>query len=662
VAIEENVIIPMYGGCVCIPSDEQRLSNLPGVMQTMEINWADLTPTVARLLSPENAPFIRTLVLGGESLTKDIIDTWAGIDNIKLFNTYGPSECSIQCTSSKALGRVATGANIGRPVNCKLWVVDADDPHRLLPVGATGELLIEGHIVGRGYLNQAAKTEAAFIQGLPWATADGEVDGLLRRFYRTGDLAKFNQDGTLDCLGRQDSQIKLHGQRIELGEIEYNITKRLAVPDAAQVAVEAFSPGGSSRKLLAAFIQFAETDNAYSAGTPSSSPSGLAVMEMHDDLRKELLRIKSETAQHLPVYMIPSLIVPLHLMPTNTSGKIDRKKLREQAGKFDPRRLALYSLSETVQLAPRETEIKAQVPAQTSFSSPTERALAALWAETMGIDLAETPIGPDDSFLELGGDSITAMQLVGKAMTAGLGLSVSRILKAPTLRDMAAAAVVTDERALLALEAPELSESESEPQTSFSSPAERGLAALWAETMGIDLTETPIGPDDSFLELGGDSITAMQLVGKATAAGLGLSVSHILRAPKLRDMAAAAVVSDERALLALEAPGLSPVAGASPLPTTNDFAQLPLTLNTAIPSEPVSPGSNSPWMTPPETPFTDLAYFPFQLISTKASVADVMTMVATKCNLGHELIQDVYPATPLQGTCQTSVSPAKRRC
>jgi amino acid adenylation domain-containing protein len=663
VAIEENVIIPMYGGCVCIPSDEQRLSNLPGVMQTMEINWADLTPTVARLLSPENAPFIRTLVLGGESLTKDIIDTWAGIDNIKLFNTYGPSECSIQCTSSKALGRVATGANIGRPVNCKLWVVDADNPHRLLPVGATGELLIEGHIVGRGYLNQAAKTEAAFIQGLPWATADGDVDGLLRRFYRTGDLAKFNHDGTLDCLGRQDSQIKLHGQRIELGEIEYNITKRLAVPDAAQVAVEAFSPGGSSRKLLAAFIQFAETDSAYSADeTPRSSPSGLDVMEMHDALRKELLRIKSETAQHLPVYMIPSLIIPLHLMPTNTSGKIDRKKLREEAGKFDPRRLALYSLSETVQLAARETESRAQVQVQTSFSSPAERALAGLWAETMGIDLAETPIGPDDSFLELGGDSITAMQLVGKAMSAGLGLSVSRILKAPTLRDMAAAAVVTDERALLALEAPELSESESEPEVSFSSPAERALAGLWAETMGIDLAETPIGPDDSFLELGGDSITAMQLVGKATAAGLGLSVSHILRAPKLRDMAVAAVVSDERALLAFEAPGLSPVAVPPPLPTisVNDFTQL-LTINTAVPSDPVSTGSNSPWMTPPETPFTDLAYFPFQLISTKASVADVLTMVATKCNLDRELVQDVYPATPLQGPYSTSVGTIKKR-
>ena len=441
VAIEENVIIPMYGGCVCIPSDEDRLSNLPGVMQSMRINWADLTPTVGRMLSPENAPHLRTLVLGGESLTKDIIDTWAGIDNIRLFNTYGPSECSIQCTSSKALGRVATGANIGRPVNCKLWVTDADDPRRLLPVGSTGELLIEGPIVGRGYLNQPGKTKAVFIQGLPWASVVG--DGSPRRFYRTGDLARFNHDGTLDCLGRQDSQIKLHGQRIELGEIEYNITKRLLVPDTAQVAVEAFTPGGSSsRKLLAAFIQFSEA-----SGSASGSSSGLGVTEMTDALRTDLLRIKSETAQHLPEYMVPSLFLPLVRMPTNTSGKIDRKKLREEASKLDQRHLALYSLSQTAQVG---GEVDAPL------GSPLERVLASAWAETLGIDLDENPIGPDDNFLELGGDSITAMQLVGKAAAAGLALSVPRIMRAPRLRDMASAARVSNEGALLERDTREL--------------------------------------------------------------------------------------------------------------------------------------------------------------------------------------------------------------
>ncbi|KAL2132502.1 hypothetical protein VTI74DRAFT_3721 [Chaetomium olivicolor] len=528
VAIEENVIIPMYGGCVCIPSDEDRLNDLPGVMRSMQINWADLTPTVARMLTPENAPFLRTLVLGGESLTKDIIDTWAGLDNVKLFNTYGPSECSIQCTSSKALGRVATGANIGRPVNCKLWVVDANDPFRLLPVGSTGELLIEGPIVGRGYLNQPAKTKSAFVEGLPWGAA-GDGSAAPRRFYRTGDLAKFNTDGTLDCLGRQDSQIKLHGQRIELGEIEYQIKKRLAVPDAAQVAVEAFTPGGSppssSRKLLAAFIQFSNASSAQ--GVADSSE--LAVADMHDTVRRDLLRLKSETAESLPEYMVPSLFVPLSRVPTNTSGKIDRKRLREEASKFEQRRLALYSLSQTVQI---EAEVETPL-----LRSPTERALAALWAETLGVDLHENPIGPDDSFLELGGDSITAMQLVGKARASGLVLSVPRIMRAPRLRDMAFAARKSDEGTRFELNIPEL----------------------------------PVP-----------------------------QVSSVPRPP-------------------------------SPKPERPSFSDTQLT--------------------PPATPPTEssqMNYVPFQLVSSKMSVADIMKELTAKYHLDRHAVQDVYPATPLQ--------------
>ncbi|KAK8091788.1 nonribosomal peptide synthase Pes1 [Apiospora hydei] len=415
VAIEENTIIPMYGGCVCIPSDEERLNDLPGAMRRMKVNWADLTPTVGRMLNPENVPCLRTLVLGGESLTKDIIETWGG--KIDLFNTYGPSECSIQCTSSKPLQKEATGANIGWPANCKLWVVDPEDPNKLLPFGEVGELLIEGPIVGRGYLKEPLKTEAAFISGLSWASQGSLPEP--RRFYRTGDIAKFNPDGSLDCLGRRDNQVKLNGQRIELGEIEYNITKQLAVPESAQVAVEVFSPGGSvNRKLLVAFIQFHDV-----------KASDLAIMAMSDALRRDLESVKARISQKMPEYMVPALWVPVFSLPINTSGKIDRKKLREEAAAFDRAQLNLYSLAHTT----ADTDMAA-------FSSDVEAILADLWAAVLHIDVAKDPISPTDSFLELGGDSITAMQLAGKARVAGLALSVPSIMKASKLADMALAA------------------------------------------------------------------------------------------------------------------------------------------------------------------------------------------------------------------------------
>ncbi|KAM7211069.1 hypothetical protein V8F06_013547 [Rhypophila decipiens] len=434
VAIEENTIIPMYGGCICIPSDEERLNDLPGAMRKLRVNWADLTPTVARMLTPINVPSLKTLVLGGEALTQDIIDTWA--TNCDLFNTYGPSECSIQCTSSlKPLKSLAKGANIGAPVNCKLWVVDAEDCDRALAVGMTGELLIEGPIVGRGYLNRAEKTKEVFVENLKWA-------GEGRRFYRTGDLARFNADGTLDCLGRRDSQIKLNGQRVELGEIEYHIGK--ATKEGEQmIAVEAFTPSTSAingRKLLAAFVQFG------SGATSREKKTEVVTMQMTEQLRQGLLKVKEEMSRHVPEYMVPSVWVPLVNMPMNTSGKIDRKKLREVAGKWERAVLGGYSLAkEIVSSAPvaaakvekkEEVVVAPQAFKEVSF----ELTLANLWAEVLGLDLERDPIGEQDSFLELGGDSIAAMHLVGKAKSAGLlGLSVPTIMKRPTFGGMVAA-------------------------------------------------------------------------------------------------------------------------------------------------------------------------------------------------------------------------------
>lgn len=419
VAMEENVIITMYGGTICIPGDDERLDDLPGAMRRMGVNWADLTPTVGRLLTPEKVPSLRTLVLGGEALTQDIINTWAA--KVGLFNTYGPSECSIQCTSSRSLERAATGANIGRAVNCQLWVVDAEDPTRLLPPGCVGELLIEGPIVGRGYLKEPTKTKSAFITNLPWAAAMSSTQ-TNRRFYRTGDLARFNFDGTLDCLGRNDTQIKLHGQRIELGEIEYNIKMASRDSEHTAVAVEAFSPKSSDRKLLAAFIR---------AGHVQTPGSDLELCPLTHETQARLESIKSKVAQSLPEYMVPSLFIPVTSLPMNTSGKIDRKSLREAAGAFDQSQLTLYSLTRGE-------------PSRRGLDTAMEQKLASLWADVLHIDVAKDPIGADDGFLELGGDSITAMQLVGKAKAKGLILSVSSVMKSSNLADMASTAKSTD--------------------------------------------------------------------------------------------------------------------------------------------------------------------------------------------------------------------------
>lgn len=137
----------MLGGTLCVPSDEARMNNLAGVINDMNINYACLTTTVACLLKPAQVPTLKTLTLAGEAVTREALETWA--DNAELHNAYGPAECSV-CTWKGFLKCADDPANIGRGLASHTWVVDPNDHNRLVPVGCSGELLIEGPLLARG--------------------------------------------------------------------------------------------------------------------------------------------------------------------------------------------------------------------------------------------------------------------------------------------------------------------------------------------------------------------------------------------------------------------------------------------------------------------------------------------------------------------------------
>jgi len=114
---------------------------------------------------------------------------------------YGPSECSVVSVLSPSLTSISDPRNIGRPISSHAWVVNPEDYNELLPIGCIGELVIEGHIAGRGYLNDEEKTAQVFINGTAWA-ADRAFRG-----YLTGDLVVQNPDGSFNIIGRKDSQV-----------------------------------------------------------------------------------------------------------------------------------------------------------------------------------------------------------------------------------------------------------------------------------------------------------------------------------------------------------------------------------------------------------------------------------------------------------------------
>lgn len=183
----------MAGGTVCVPDQAARTDDLAGVINKFNVNWATLTPSVVRTMQPAQVPNLKILVLVGEAMSQQDLNTWA--DKVTLGNGYGPTECAAIATSNVMTSSTRPN-NLGKAVTSRGWIVNRENHHALAPVGAIGELLLEGGAVGSGYLNSAEKTAQVFIKDVKWS--DGFLPGTdALRMYKTGDLVKYNEDGTM---------------------------------------------------------------------------------------------------------------------------------------------------------------------------------------------------------------------------------------------------------------------------------------------------------------------------------------------------------------------------------------------------------------------------------------------------------------------------------
>ncbi|KAI0568723.1 EntF Non-ribosomal peptide synthetase module protein, partial [Pyrenophora tritici-repentis] len=291
---------------------------------------------------------------------------------------------------------------------------DPENHHKLAPLGSIGELLVEGPILARGYLNDADKTAATFIDDPAWLLegCGGNV-GRRGRLYKTGDLVRYDSDGNLICLGRKGDQVKVHGQRVELGEVEHHV--RECVPEAKQLAVEVIVPEGEGgHPMLAAFIQLnGNARDALLVDRDARADSMVRVVFLGE--------VEEELAERLPGHMVPAMFFTIQAMPTTTSGKTDRKRLREIGASFTAQQLAeMRTLSQDPKRQP---------------ATEAEQTMQQLWAHVL--DIEQGSIGLDDSFFRLGGDSITAMKLVAEARKQSVHLTVASIFQHPRLCDSA---------------------------------------------------------------------------------------------------------------------------------------------------------------------------------------------------------------------------------
>ena len=315
--------------------------------------WHQITAAIVedKLALPES---IRCLIIGGERAQPQAVANWLELkNNIKLVNTYGPTECTI-VSSYCELNTDNSDRNqevpIGIPVK-NLYAYVLDKKMQLVPIGVTGELHIGGAGLARGYLGKDQLTQEKFVK-------DPVAENSTALLYKTGDLVRFRNDGLLEYRDRADDQVKIRGYRIELGEVESALLK---VDEIEQGIVLVDESDRGEKRLVAYYV--------------TQSGNDISESQTRSALRKIL-----------PDYMMPQFIRKLDALPINATGKVNRAALPEVV---------------------RETEILDDE----DYAAPetdSQKAIAGVWQNTLQIDRA----GLYDNFFDIGGDSLLMMQVI----------------------------------------------------------------------------------------------------------------------------------------------------------------------------------------------------------------------------------------------------------
>ncbi|MFN7459696.1 MAG: amino acid adenylation domain-containing protein [Akkermansiaceae bacterium] len=355
------------GACLYLAKKENLLPGqvLVDLLATHKISHFALPPSALSVLPQASLPDLQAIMVGGEACGTELVEQWGTTRNF--FNCYGPTESTVIASISicEPNGKKPL---IGQPLsNLRTYILDRH--HQPLPPAIPGELCIAGVGLARGYLNRPETTAEKFIEV--------ELFSQVERIYKTGDLARWRDDGNLEYLGRMDEQVKLRGFRIELGEIESLLLQYPLVKEA----VVTVNKTENNQSLI-----------AYVTG-------------IDDDFCSDL---KNYLKSSLPDYMIPAQILVLDKLPLTPNGKIDRKAL------------PVPNISVQAAYTPPRHKVEAQ--------------LAQIWSAL----LERQEIGIHDNFFDLGGHSLLAVKLLNLVQQElGQQLALRSLFQNPTIAQLA---------------------------------------------------------------------------------------------------------------------------------------------------------------------------------------------------------------------------------
>jgi amino acid adenylation domain-containing protein len=419
VSMIEQLAPLCLGGCVCVPSEEALQNDIAGAIRDLGANWAEFTPSLARLLDPGTLSGVKTLILTGEALARADVEKWRSHLDLRVF--YGQSEHALGTAVGNTADLIADHRNIGRTFSAREWIVDPEDHNRLAPLGAEGELLLEGPCVGVGYLNNPKETDATFVRNPAWFRIQGLTPVTDGRFLKTGDIVCYDMHrGCLQYRGRRGTQVKIRGQRVDLGEVEYHAGQHLSSPQGPPVA-EVICPKEHAQKSDPVMVVFLVTDTPVEmAVTSYDDLTSPIIFPPNDKLRAQAKAAFARMKDFLPDYMMPSAVIPISHLPRTPSGKLSRRSLRDIGSQLALDEIVAYVNLRKPHRAPETAH---------------EEKLQQISASILGCSASQ--IGMNDTFLELGGDSLKVRHLVQAARTEGVILSAGDIFKNLTLADLA---------------------------------------------------------------------------------------------------------------------------------------------------------------------------------------------------------------------------------
>jgi len=375
----------MYGARLIMakPDGHEDPDYLIRIIQRQKISVAHFAPSMLQSFLEYEGEHknsnLRCVFCSGETLPKSLVENFRErLPETELFNLYGPTEAAADVTVWNCRERTTCSeVPIGAPVaNTQIHILNTD--YQLTPIGAVGELHIGGAQVCRGYINRAEITAERFLPD-----SFGQQPG--GRVYRTGDLSRWLKGGEIEFLGRNDYQVKIRGHRIELGEIEARLSEYDDIESAVVIARE----DGTGGKRLVAYYTGARVDAE---------------------------QLRSHLASTLPEYMLPAAYGHLETMPLTPNGRLDRRALPELEDEA-------YTAT-TASAAPAGLLERA-----------TEELMVSLWEEIL-----ERPVGRDDNFFDLGGQSLAGLRLALRIKDVfGVTVDLKSLFDSPTVAGMASA-------------------------------------------------------------------------------------------------------------------------------------------------------------------------------------------------------------------------------